>query len=139
MLERSFDAARINEVVNHLEVRPHVGDPSYGVLDVAPLVARPEHWFLMGEHGGFLLSWSAPGVREVHTFVLPEGRGQWAAAARVAMIGYAKANGTRMLWTKIDPAARHVVRFARQGGMQPTGEVIDMLGTPYNIFKMELG
>ena len=139
MLERSFDTERINAVVNHPEVRPFVGDPSFGVLDVAPVVAKPEHWFLMGEHGGFLLSWSAPKVREIHTFVLPEGRGRWAAEARSAMLAYARANGTLTLWTKIDPAHRHTVQFARRGGMQPTGEMIDMLGTPYQIYKVELG
>jgi hypothetical protein len=138
MLTRSFDTARINEVVNHPAVRPFVGAVSYGELDVAPVVAKTEDWFLMGDHGGFLLSWSAPGVREIHTFVLPEGRGRWAADARAEMLDYARANGTRTLWTKIDPVHRHTVQFARRGGMQPTEEMILMLGTPYQVYKMEL-
>jgi hypothetical protein len=138
MLERSFDTGRINEVVNHPEVRPFVGPVSYGELDVAPVVAKQEDWFLMGDHGGFLLSWSAPKVREIHTFVLPEGRGRWAADARTAMLAYARENGTRTLWTKIDPAHRHTVQFARRGGMQFTEEVINTLGTPYQIYMMEL-
>ena len=139
MLERSFDTGRINEVINHPEVRPFVGPISYGDVDVAPVVAKPEDWFLMGAHGGFLLSWSSPGVREIHTFVLPEGRGRWAAEARAEMLGYARANGTHTLWTKIDPAHRHTVQFARRGGMQPTEEMITTLGTPYQIYMMELG
>jgi len=138
MLTRSFDTGRINAVINHPAVRPFVGPISYGEVDVAPVVAKQEDWFLMGDHGGFLLSWSAPKVREVHTFVLPEGRGRWAAEARAEMLAYARANGTRTLWTKIDPAHRHTVQFALRGGMQPTEEVINMLGTPYQVYEMEL-
>ena len=138
MLERSHDAARINAVVNHPEVRPHVGAPEIGELDLTELVARPEHWFLMGDHGGFMLSWSAPGVREVHTFVLPEGRGKWAENARAAMLDYARDNGTQMLWTKIAEGDRHVIRYARQGGMQFTGDVLETFGKPYRIYRMEL-
>jgi hypothetical protein len=138
MLERSFDVERINAVVNHPEVRPGVGDPDSGDLDVAPLVERAEHWFLMGEHGGFLLSWSAPKVREVHTFILPEGRGKWGAVARANMIAYARDNGMKMLWTKIAPGDRHVDRYARQGGMQLTQEVIETFGEPYRVYSMEL-
>lgn len=138
MLTRSFDTARINEVINHPEVRPYVGAVSYGYVDMAPVVAKQEDWFLMGDHGGFLLSWSAPGVREIHTFVLPEGRGRWAAKARAEMLGYARENGTHTLWTKIDPEHRHTVQFARRGGMQPTADVINAFGTPYQVYKMEL-
>lgn len=138
MLERSHDAARINAVVNHPEVRPHVGAPEIGELDLTELVKRPEHWFLMGGHGGFMLSWSAPGVREVHTFVLPEGRGKWAENARAAMLDYARDNGTQMLWTKIAEGDRHVIRYARQGGMQFTGDVLETFGKPYRIYRMEL-
>jgi hypothetical protein len=138
MLTRSFDTARINAVVNHPEVRPFVGSPEYGEIDMTPVVAKMEDWFLMGDHGGFLLSWSAPGVREIHTFVLPEGRGRWAADARAEMLDYTRANGTHTLWTKIDPTHRHTVQFARRGGMQPAEEVINMLGTPYQVYKMEL-
>ena len=138
MLERCFDTDFINRVVNHPDVRPFVGDPDFGELDLSELVNRPEHWFLMGEHGGFLLMWSAPDVREVHTFVLPEGRGPWAADIRAKSIEYAKAHGTKMLWTKIAPEHKHVERFARQGGMQLTDEVIETFGKPYRIYRMEL-
>ena len=138
MLTRSHDAAQVNAVVNHPDVRPHVGAPDAGDLDVAELIARPEHWFLMGDYGGFMLGWSAPDVREVHTFILPEGRGKWAADARQAMIDYARDHGTQMLWTKIAEGDRHVIRYARQGGMQFTGDVLETFGKPYRIYRMEL-
>lgn len=138
MLARTFDAGKVNAVVNHPAVLPFVGGVEGEVLDLSALVERPEHWFLMDDHGGFMLAWSAPGVREVHTFVLPEGRGQWAADRRAEMLDYARANGTRALWTKIPEDLPHVERFARQGGMKPTDDVIETLGKPYRVFAMEL-
>lgn len=138
MLARSFDVARINAVVNHPAVLPFVGGVEGEEMDLTPLVERPEHWFLMDDHGGFMLAWSAPGVREVHTFVLPEGRGQWAADRRTEMLDYARTNGTRALWTKIPEDLPHVERFARQGGMKPTDDVIETFGKPYRVFAMEL-
>lgn len=138
MLSISRNAERINAVVNHPDVRPFVGAPEAGALDLSALVARPEHWFLMGTHGGFMLSYTAPFTREVHTFVLPEGRGIWANAARAAMIDYAREHGTKMLWTKIDEEQRHVIHYARQGGMQFSGDVLETFGRPYRIYWMEL-
>jgi hypothetical protein len=138
MLERTQDVDRINEVVNHPSVRPSIGAPEIGKVDVSALVTAPEHWFLIGEHGGFMLGWSAPEVREIHTFILPEGRGKWAAQARDEMLTYAREHGTKLLWTKIEVDARHVEHFARQGGMQLTEEVIETLGVPYRIYRLEL-
>lgn len=138
MLTRCYDAAQVNAVVNHPDVRPHIGAPEFGDLDMTEAVARPEHWFLMGEHGGFMFSWSAPGVREVHTFVLPSGRGQWSKAARQCAIDYAKEHGVKMLWTKIKAEDHNVIHYAQQGGMQFTGDVIETLGVPYRIYRMEL-
>lgn len=137
MLARCTDPARINAVVNHPAVRPGVGLVDMGDLDMSPVIGEP-HWWLMGEHGGFALMWSAPGVREVHTFILPEGRGRWAAKARSEGIAYAREHGTRMLWTKVPDGARHVEAFARAGGMKDCGETQTMFGKPYRIFAMEL-
>jgi hypothetical protein len=138
MLARSHDVARINQVVNHPSVRPSVGAPELGDLDMTPVVERPEHWFLIGDHGGFALTWSAPGVYEWHSFILLEGRGKWAADARSEAIEYARQHGARMLWSKIPPDAPHVDRFARQGGMKPTNDVVETFGVPYRVFNMEL-
>lgn len=138
MLSRCHDAERINAVVNHPEVRPYVGAADAGELDVTDLVAKPEHWFLMGEHGGFMLGWSAPDTREVHTFILPSGRGKWANNARTAMLDYAKEHGAKVLWTKVHEGDKHVIRYALQGGMQFTGTVLELFGKPYRIYRMEL-
>ena len=138
MLERCFDAEVVNLAANHPDVRPFLGPASLGELDFEEAVAEDHNWFLMGEHGGFALAWSGPGVYEVHVFILPEGRGKWAAQARQDVIDFAKANGAKMLWARISPAARFVSYFARRGGMQPTGEMIYTLGSPYDLYKMEL-
>ena len=138
LLQRVHDAAAVNRVVNHEDVRPHVGAPEAGELDLSALVERPEHWFLMGEHGGFALLWTAPKTYEVHTFILRTGRGEWGNAARAEGIEFARRNGARRLWTRVPPQARNVERFARQGGMQPTGEVLETFGAPHRIFMMEL-
>lgn len=137
-ITRTQDADFINEVVNHPDVRPYVGAADAGYLDLSELADRPEHWFLMGEHGGFLLAWTAPNIYEVHTFIKKSGRGVWGAQARTEGIDFARRHGARMLWTRIPPKAPHVERFARQGGMQPTGEVIETFGVPHRILMMEL-
>ena len=138
MLERSFDVERINAVANHPEVRPFVGPAELGELDCTDAVAFDKNWFLMGEHGGYVLAWSAPNVHEVHVMILPEGRGKWAAKARQFTIDYAVDNGVETLWARIAPSAPSVSLYARRGGMQPTGEMIYTLGSAYDLFKMEL-
>lgn len=138
MLERCFDVDRINAVGNHPDVRPYIGHAELGELDFTDAVANGDNLFLMGEHGGYVLVWSAPGVYEVHVFVLPEGRGKWAAQARQFTIDYAIDKGVQMLWARISPSARSVAYYARRGGMQPTGEMIYTLGSAYDLYKMEL-
>lgn len=138
MLERSFDIARINEVVNHPAVRPFVG-PGDEFADATVLVENDKNWFLMGEHGGFCLEWKTPDMHEVHTFILPEGRGEWARDAAKAGIAFAVENGDKYLCTLIPPGQRNVAAYARSMGMRPTGEETEMLGTRYQNFKMEIG
>ena len=138
MLSPSRNVEAINAAVNHPAVRPFVGPADMGALDLAPLVERPEHLFPFGEHGGFALIWTAPKTREVHTFIKPEGRGDWAKQARAEMLTLAMEHGTARLWTKIPPDAPHVKAFAVRGGMGATGETVEMFGKPYTIYSMEL-
>lgn len=125
-------------MVNHPAVRPFVGAPDAGELDLTPVVVRPENLFPFGEYGGFALIWSAPKIREVHTFVLPEGRGAWARQAAAEMLGIAAENGTHVLWTKIAPDRTNVRQYAVRAGMKATGETVDMFGEPHDIYSMEL-
>jgi hypothetical protein len=138
MLTRSFDVNAINAAANRPDVRPFIGPASLGELDFEDAVTDYNNWFLMGEHGGFVLVWSAPGVYEVHVFIATEGRGKWAAQAWVAAREYAAQNGAKMLWARIAPAAKFVSMFARRGGMKPTYEMLYTLGSAYDVYKMEL-
>jgi hypothetical protein len=138
MLTRSFDVNAINAAANRPDVRPFIGPASLGELDFEDAVTDYNNWFLMGEHGGFVLVWSAPGVYEVHVFIATEGRGKWAAQAWIAAREYAAQNGAKMLWARIAPAAKFVSMFARRGGMKPTYEMLYTLGSAYDVYKMEL-
>lgn len=137
MIEVCRDAGFVNWIVNHPDVRPFIGPG--GELDLSEAVARPENVFLMGEHGGFGLIWSAPAVHEVHTFVIGAGRGRWARQAARETIDHASRRGDQMLWTKIPEDQPNVRAFAEEMGMSPTGERIDTFGKPYGVYKMELG
>ena len=138
MLARSFDVNAINAAANRPDVRPFIGPASLGELDFEDAVTDYNNWFLMGEHGGFVLVWSAPGVYEVHVFIATEGRGKWAAQAWAATREYAAQNGAKMLWARIAPTAKFVSMFARRGGMKPTYEMLYTLGSAYDVYKMEL-
>ena len=84
-IKREFTAERINAVLNHPEVRPWVAEMGDGVIDLTKAVENPNNVLLMGEYGGFFCIKIMPGIYEVHTQMLPEGRGVWAfEAARVA-------------------------------------------------------
>jgi len=77
ILWREHDASRINAVLNHPEIRPWVADMSEGEIDISQQVANPRNVLLMGKYGGCMCFQIFPGVYEVHTQVLPEGRGKW--------------------------------------------------------------
>lgn len=77
ILRRHFTADSLNLVVNDPSVYPWVRGTMTGYLDLAPLVRNRNNILLMGEHGGVLLLQHQPGLYEVHTQVLPAGRGQW--------------------------------------------------------------
>jgi len=79
MIERHFDAAAINYVLNDPYVRPDVALPDDGVLDMTSAVADHKNVLLMGEHGGCMFFYMQHGIYEVHTQVLKSGRGPWVA------------------------------------------------------------
>ena len=91
---RTTDTARINEIVNHPQVRPWVADLEEGEIDLAAQVANENTIVLLGEHGGFVLWRLLPGVYEVHTQILPNGRGDW--ALRFVQAGF------RWMFTRTD-------------------------------------
>lgn len=77
IIRRHFNADLLNEVVNHPEVYPWVKGKFKGPLDLTPVIQDSKHILLMGEHGGCLFTTHQPGLYEVHTQVVPAGRGKW--------------------------------------------------------------
>lgn len=112
--------------------------PELGDLDFSELLGRPENLFLLGEHGGFMLLWSAPKAREIHVFLLPEGRGKWGFDAQAEVIVCARDHGCTVLWARLDPTMRALILFSRRGGMKPTGEKALAFGVEYQIYAMEV-
>lgn len=76
---REYSSDRINYIMNHPSCRPFVASKTTkGDLDVTKWVDNEKNFLLMGEHGCLMLAYLQPGVYEVHTQILPQGRGEWA-------------------------------------------------------------
>jgi hypothetical protein len=78
MIERVFDGEKINRIVNDPSVYPWVRGVCEGPLDLGPLLADKRHVCLVGEFGGCLFTQQSPGIYEVHSQFLPQGRGEHA-------------------------------------------------------------
>lgn len=76
-VERQFDATVLNAVVNDPSVYPWVKGFTEGPLDLTKIASDPQNVLLSGEFGSMLFAPSGPGLWELHTQVLPEGRGPW--------------------------------------------------------------
>lgn len=94
MIERTFDAARVNAIINDPSIHPYITTPNQGPLDITPILANDENVCLATEHGCFILVKLEPGVYEVHTNFLPSGRGEHALEAA--------AEGFRYMFTRTD-------------------------------------
>ncbi|WP_422057962.1 hypothetical protein [Sphingomonas sp.] len=141
ILEPSRDGERINALVNHPAIRPHVGGDVARPLDLSAAVADCDNFFLLGEHGGFACCWSAPSVFEVHTFILPEGRGPWAAQAAADGIALMAQHGARHLWTRVAPDAENVRSYTLRAGFTPAGvRTLDLGAGPvtYQLYERRL-
>ncbi|WP_263588425.1 hypothetical protein [Sphingopyxis sp. GC21] len=141
MGERTFDAHRMNHMVNHPAVRPHVGGDPAIPLDFSAAIANRYNHFLAGDHGGFACIWTAPDTYEIHTFVLPVGRGQWAASFAMWGRQYLVDQGARHLWTMVHPDAANVRAFTLKAGFRPAGSRVVDLGAgpvPYDIYNWKI-
>jgi hypothetical protein len=99
LVKETRDSAWANAVINHPEVKPGLALGYLdGDLDISPLVESPDNVLYMGEFGGALFHWCAPGVYDVHNFILPEGRGAWGKRACLEIIEAIFERGARMIW-----------------------------------------
>lgn len=138
MITRSFDGGRLNELANHPDIRPGVGGDGTSYLDLGPVLANPDNYVLLGPHGGFVATWTAPHTYEVHTFILPEGRGQAAYELAQEFLATMTEVGAEVIWTRVAEDAPHVRRFTLKAGFTPCGEqVCDFGGGPtlYHLFR----
>lgn len=78
MIERTTDAAWINSVLNHPDVGPWIDERNDGPIDISAYLESPFVLALRGDHGVFMVVKLDHGIYEVHTAILPEGRGPWA-------------------------------------------------------------
>lgn len=86
ILKRTMDAAFLNSVANHPDVRPWLGGA--GQIDLGRVIANPANVALAGRHGGFLGMKVQDGIYECHSLFLPEGRGAFAREAAAAGLRY---------------------------------------------------
>lgn len=136
LVRPSHDANAINAVINADSVRPFVGLPFAGYLDFSQAVQFPENLFFMGEHGGFAICGPHSDVKEVHAFILPEGRGKWAIAAAYQTITLCAKQGIQVLIAQIDNTRADVANFARRAGFRPTGATSFLPG--YSVYALEI-
>jgi hypothetical protein len=131
MIQRCFDAGRINDLVNDPSIRPHIGGDPDAPLDLTAAVNDRMNVFLLGEHGGFAFTWSAPRTYEVHTFILPEGRGPEALELALTARGWMEEHFADHLWTRVHPDAANVRAFTLKAGFEPAGShTIDLGAGP---------
>jgi hypothetical protein len=80
-LRQQTDAKKLNEIVNHPAVYPHVFDAGMtkgAPMDLSAMVEDPRTIVLMATYGGGAYQCLQPGIYEGHSFCLPKGRGKWA-------------------------------------------------------------
>jgi len=134
----SKDAEFLNSVINDPTVRPSVW-PGNGPLDAKALLDAGAV-FLRAEHGGFLLEEKGPGLFEVHTVFLPEGRGSHALeACRDGMFHMFTTTPCVEVITRISKTNVAAKRLARSAGMKRLFQVeVGNFGVPDEIYSIRL-
>lgn len=121
-VRRTLDPTFFNYVVNHPEVRPHVG-PNDGPLDVSDVVTNPANVCLRNEHGGFLCEGYGNGTYEVHSQFLPEGRGGPSLQAAMDTERYLFTNtDCHQILGKFPKSNEAIIKFGTKAGYRPLFE-----------------
>lgn len=122
-IERSFDAAEINRIINDPSVFPLVAIPQVDVIDVTSFVQDPRNVLIMAKGGGALFILDEPGVYEVHTSFLPGFRGAHAIAASLLAYRWMFTHTDCMsILTKVPAFNRPAAYAARKAGFEPRFE-----------------
>lgn len=118
-LRRTFDPAFLNQVVNHADVRPWLGQDRASPISMDALVANFENIALVNEFGGFVFVKLGRGIYEVHTQFLPSGRGENAVmAARQAARYMFKDASASVLLTDVPEDNHGAMRLALATGFE---------------------
>jgi hypothetical protein len=138
LIYRATNAALHNYIANHPEVKPTLGY-NEGPTDFTPLLAHPESYVMLsdGEGCAAIFEWSAPGVWQAHSMVLPDSRGRSAVKAAGEMFDLMFSDGARMIWGMTPKANRAAQIFNRMIGAKHAGEGEDARGTPVILFVVE--
>lgn len=143
-IDKLTSATRVNEVVNHEKVYPWVHGTAVGPLDLTSVVQDPRNVTLWGEFGGVIFIGLQPSIYEIHTQVLPEGRGAWTVEMMDAAL--------RWMFTKTD--AMEIVTRVPKGNLgaralaqkvgftkefdRPNGWVMDHKPVPVGVWSLQL-
>lgn len=90
-LSPTKDVNAINALMNDPSIKPWICGNLVGVLDISPLV-NEKNIFFVDEHGGCALIYMSDGIYDLHSFVLPSGRGRWVKKNFDAVKGWMFAN-----------------------------------------------
>lgn len=117
-MRRTLDPVFLNAVANHPEVRPWL--MGEGLLDLSPVISNPANIALEAKHGGWVLQNLSPGVYEVHSMFLPEGRGAGVARALVAALDYVfSATDCIRLVTRLPEGNVRASALGKMAGFRP--------------------
>lgn len=144
MIKRTLDPAFLNGVCNHPEVRPWLGGE--GPIDLSDLIHNPNNFAMVGEFGGWLAHKLEIGRYEVHTQILPEGRGEWAMEGAEISSRYMFTETDCMeLVTRVPESNKAALLFSKSQGFQeifrtpkawPDGSDVVFLTLTFDRWKM---
>ncbi len=119
MIARTHDAAFLNAVGNHPDVRPWLGGE--GEADFTEVIANPENVALVAPTGGFVLVKVAPGIYDGHSLFLPTGRHRTVQAMREALAWMFEREGAMEITTTVPCPNRAASALTKLAGFQPVG------------------
>lgn len=118
MIRRTLDPAFLNTVANHPDVRPWL--QGEGPLDLSSVIGNPANIALQAAQGGWVLQNLSPGVYEVHSMFLPEGRGSAVKKALAAALDYVfSATDCRQIVTRLPAGNVRAAALGKIAGFRP--------------------
>jgi hypothetical protein len=141
LIERARDAVFINRLANDPAVRPYMLAPP-GPIDFSSALSGERVYGIQGEHGAMLFHNVVPQVFEIHTMILPDGRGPWALEfARAAVDWLFCRTAATEVYTRVPEGNVAAMALTRACGAKPEQKVtqnINGMGVPLEIYSGRL-